>query len=91
MESKLRTLGYIEGLSFLLLLFAAMPMKYLAGEPIYVRWVGMAHGGLFILFVLLAFYVSFEKDWDLKRLMLALVSSVLPFGPFLLDKRIYKR
>ena len=49
---QLRLIAWIEGISFLLLLFVAMPMKYLADRPSMVRILGMAHGLLFVLFIL---------------------------------------
>ena len=48
----LRVVGLLEGLSFLLLLFIAMPMKYMFDNPVLVKYVGMGHGVLFILFLI---------------------------------------
>jgi integral membrane protein len=47
---RLRFVGFVEGVSYLVLLFIAMPLKYWAGMPLAVRVVGMLHGVLFILF-----------------------------------------
>jgi len=87
---RLRLLGILEGSSFLLLLFVAMPLKYLAGRPEMVRMVGMAHGLLFVAFVFAVLQVAFEFRWPLRRVFAALAASVLPFGPFILDARLLR-
>lgn len=89
MKNKLRWLGFIEGGSLLALLFIAMPLKYMAGMPEYVRAVGMIHGILFIIYVMWAAIVASEKKWTFKKLLFAWVVSVVPFGPFIFDKKIY--
>ncbi|HEX8464043.1 MAG TPA: DUF3817 domain-containing protein [Abditibacterium sp.] len=89
-ESRLRLLGLAEGLSFVLLMFIAMPLKYALGQPGAVRVVGSIHGGLFVLYVLAVLLVALAQRWRLRRILLALLVSVLPFGPFLLDKRLQR-
>lgn len=86
--ARLRLLGILEGISFLVLLGVAMPLKYLAGLPQMVRVVGMVHGLLFLLFVGAVAYVAFTMRWPLKRVAGALVASVVPFGPFVLDAHL---
>lgn len=88
--ARLRVVGLLEGLSFLLLLGVAMPLKYLAGKPEIVSVVGMAHGVLFMLFVAAVAQVAVERGWPLSRVALALAASVLPFGPFVLDARLLR-
>lgn len=83
-----RWIAIAEGLSFLLLLGVAMPLKYLADMPLGVRIVGSVHGGLFILYILAAFRAARADGWSFKRLVVALVASVLPFGPFVIDHRL---
>ncbi len=82
---RLRLLGLLEGASFLLLLFVAMPLKYLAGLPQMVRVVGSAHGLLFVVFALAVLDVAVRLRWPLTRVAAALAASVVPFGPFILD------
>jgi integral membrane protein len=82
-----RWTGFLEGLSYLLLLFVAVPFKYLAGNPIGVKALGMPHGILFILYVVLAFDLSTELRWPKKQLALALLASLLPFGTFIFDRK----
>ena len=77
-----------EGVSFLLLLGVAMPLKYMAGEPRMVTVVGAAHGALFILFAAAVLDVSLRMRWPLRRVLAALAASVLPFGPFVFDAHL---
>jgi len=83
---RLRLIGLIEGVSFLLLLFVAMPLKYAAGMPEAVKIVGWAHGGLFVLFLVALFNASMETGWSLTKIAGAFVASVVPFGTFVLDR-----
>ncbi|TGE13992.1 DUF3817 domain-containing protein [Hymenobacter elongatus] len=87
---RLRTVGFLEGVSFLVLLGIAMPLKYLAGQPEAVRLVGMAHGVLFVLYVLLVIQVSIARSWSWGKALLALVVSVVPFGTFWADKKLFQ-
>jgi integral membrane protein len=87
---RLRVVGFLEGLSFLVLLGIAMPLKYLAGQPAAVRMVGMGHGVLFVLYVLLVVQVSLERSWSWRKALLALIVSVVPFGTFWADKKLFK-
>ncbi len=88
---RLRVIGLWEGISFLVLLGIAMPLKYLAGWPDAVRVVGMAHGILFLLYVVAAVQAALDYDWPLKRTALVLAASVLPAGPFVVDAKILKQ
>jgi integral membrane protein len=85
---RLRAIGIIEGASFLLLLFVAMPLKYMAGMPQYVSVVGAAHGALWLLYVASVIDVRLAIDWPWRRVLTALVASVLPFGPFVLERSL---
>jgi integral membrane protein len=85
---RLRQIGKIEGISFLILLGIAMPLKYLAGWPLAVRVVGSAHGALFIAF-LWALWVAWRRAGLPIRLgALVFIASLVPFGPFLIDERL---
>ncbi|TGD83202.1 DUF3817 domain-containing protein [Hymenobacter wooponensis] len=87
---RLRVVGFLEGVSFLVLLGIAMPLKYLAGQPAAVRMVGMGHGVLFVLYVLLVIQVGIERSWSWRKALLALVVSVVPFGTFWADKKLFQ-
>lgn len=84
----LRLVGFLEGLSFIVLLFVAMPVKYWLGLPVLVRIVGMAHGLLFLLFVVALFRAASERSWPLLRSALAFGASLVPFGTFFLDREL---
>ena len=77
-----------EGLSFLILLGVAMPLKYLAGEPSAVRVFGATHGVLFLAFVALLARVATEDDWPWRRSALAFIASLLPCGTFWFERRL---
>jgi len=87
---RLRIVAIAEGVSFLLLLFITFPMKRLMGipEPNFV--VGMAHGLLFIAYVGMVLQMKFEKDWSWKKTFLAWGASIVPFGTFVADKRLFR-
>lgn len=87
---RLRVVGFLEGVSFLVLLGIAMPLKYLAGQPEAVKAVGMAHGVLFVLYVLLVLQVSILRSWSWGKALLALVVSFIPFGTFWAEKRLFQ-
>lgn len=86
----LRWVGFLEGISFLLLLFIAMPMKYMFDNPILVKYIGMGHGVLFIAFLVVLFVVCEKQKWSLKMFILGLIASILPFGPFVFDAKLKK-
>src|SRR5687767_12315450 len=85
---RLRAIALIEGVSFLVLLFIAMPLKYLAGIPAAVKVVGWIHGVLFIAFCVALVQTTIVAKWSVARAGLVLVAALLPFGPFVLDRRM---
>jgi integral membrane protein len=89
--SALRTVGIIEGISFLLLLCIAMPMKYIYGHPEMVRYVGSIHGVLTLLYILLLTYVSAALKWSFKTIALAFIASLLPFGMLFAEFKIFRQ
>ncbi len=87
---RLRIIGFIEGLSYLVLLFIAMPLKYFADLPGMVSVVGMLHGVLFVMFLLAALHAAIVKRWSILKLLGAGVASIIPFGTFILDKQLQR-
>jgi integral membrane protein len=85
---QLRVVALLEGSSFLVLLFIAMPLKYLAGFPLAVRITGMVHGLLFLMFLAALYRAASERDWSSRRWFLAFVSSIVPFGTFVFDRSL---
>ena len=86
----LRLVGLFEGISFLLLLFIAMPVKYMMDNPILVKYVGMGHGVLFVLFLVVLFAACGKQKWSLSMFLMGPTASILPFGPFLFDLKLKK-
>lgn len=87
---KLRFAGYFEGISLLILLFIAMPMKYWFGIPEAVRIVGSIHGALFITYCVVIAYVTLKTRWNLIWPILAVIVAFIPFGNFILDKKLHQ-
>ncbi len=85
---RLRLIAFLEGLSYIALLFIAMPIKYIGGDPSWVKVVGMAHGGLFILFVVFLASAAREHKWVFGFNLYAFITSLVPFGTFHLEKRL---
>jgi integral membrane protein len=82
--------GYLEGISFLILLVIAMPLKYLADIPEAVAVVGMLHGILFVLFIVSIMVMTVLHRWTFLWVSGAVLSSIIPFGPFIFDKMLRK-
>ena len=89
--SRFRTAARAEGISFLVLLFIAMPLKYLGDLPKAVTYVGWAHGVFFIWYWGAAIPLFIKLKWDLERLIGLGAASVLPFGTFVMEARWLKR
>ena len=84
----LRLAAALEGLSFLALLGVAMPLKYLAGFPIAVKLVGWIHGVLFVVFCAALLHVTVVARWPVGRAASVFIAALLPFGPFVVDRRM---
>jgi integral membrane protein len=86
--SFLRQVALVEGVSFLLLLGVAMPLKYLAHLPQAVKWTGWAHGILFVIFGVALLQAMLVAKWSIGRAAMVFIGALLPFGPFVLDRRM---
>ena len=86
--NKFRVIAFLEGISYLLLLFVAMPVKYGLGEPGLVKLIGMGHGVLFIAFVLVLMQSAFVYRWKMGFNLIAFIASLLPFATFWLEKKL---
>ncbi|HVJ16454.1 MAG TPA: DUF3817 domain-containing protein [Polyangiaceae bacterium] len=85
---QLRIVALLEGVSFVVLLFVAMPLKYMAGLPLAVRIVGSVHGLLFLVFVVALFRAASERRWPAQRSLLAFGASIVPFATFVFDRSL---
>jgi integral membrane protein len=86
----LRVISYLEGISYILLLFVAVPIKYYANDPSLVKLLGMPHGLLFVAFVILSFVNSKKYNWSFIKTIVVLISSIVPFGTFYVDYKYFK-
>lgn len=82
-----KVVALLEGTSLLLLLLFAIPMKYIFQIPIFVQMIGMAHGVLFIAYIIMAIMLKIECNWTFKKFGIISVASVVPFGTFYVDKK----
>ena len=87
---QLRLLAIIEGVSYLMLFGITMPLKYIGdiGGP--NKFVGMAHGVLFIMYCLWVIFYANKKNWSIMKTLLALGASLLPFATFVVDRKYLK-
>ena len=88
---RLRLTGFLEGISLLILIFIAVPLKYIYGNPALVKVVGQMHGILFLIFVFNTLRVGVEQAWKFKETTWkVLLACVIPFGTFYIDHKILK-
>ncbi len=87
---RLRLLAFIEGVSFLILLFVTMPLKYAFQMPEPNKVFGIVHGLLFVLYIFAVIQIKIEQQWKTRKMFLALFASVVPFGTFWADKKLFK-
>lgn len=88
--SWLRKAGIAEGISFLVLLCIAMPLKYYYNQPMAVKVVGWLHGILFIVFIWLAWNYKNGYTKNMKWFALALAAALIPLGTFWFDRKLKK-
>lgn len=84
---RFRAIAIAEGISFLVLLFIAMPLKYQAGMPLPVKYTGWAHGILFIAYIAAAVPLFTKLKWATERIYGVTFAALLPFGTFVLERK----
>lgn len=90
MKNFFKHIVFWEGISLLVLLFIAMPLKYLMDIPLGVKVVGMAHGVLFIAYILIATYLKPKLQWNLSIFVIIVLASFVPFGTFYVERKYLK-
>ena len=85
---KFRIIGFVEGISYLLLLFVAMPLKYMMGIVVATKIAGMTHGVLFIIFLIVLMQTAQKHNFSTKDSVIFFIASLIPFGTFFTDKRL---
>ena len=89
---RLRIIAFLEGISLLLLVFIAVPLKYYWHNPSVVKILGPIHGALFLLFVFNTLSVGVEQKWQFKTTTWkVLIACIIPFGTFYIDRKILGR
>ena len=88
--ANFRRVAFAEGMSYLILLFIAMPLKYGLNMPMAVKYVGWAHGVLFVAYIVVGGLAAIKAKWSLPFTIIAFVASLVPFGTFWLDKKLAK-
>lgn len=88
---RFRILAFMEGVSFLAILFITMPLKYLYDMPTPNLVIGMAHGVLFMMYIGAVLYLRNKLDWKPKLTLQALAASVIPFGTFYMDRKVFTK
>jgi len=83
-----RKVALAEGISYIVLLFIAMPLKYWAGLPLAVKYVGWAHGLLFVLYIAFLIMAWQERKWSIGKVIVLFIASLLPFVPFYVEKKL---
>lgn len=83
-----KRIAFWEGVSYLVLLFIAMPLKYFFDSPAAVRYVGMAHGVLFIAYVMLLVLNWSDRGWSFKKAVLYFLASLFPFATFWVERQV---
>lgn len=88
---RLRLVGFLEGISLLVLIFVAVPLKHYFNNPGLVKNLGPIHGALFLLFIFLTISVGVEEKWKFKdTTWKVLLACIVPFGTFYIDRHILK-
>ena len=85
---RFKWIALLEGMSFIVLLGIAMPLKYIWGEPWLVKQVGMLHGLLFVLYIAFAYLEKERFRWNTLQTFIALGMSVLPFGTWYVVRKM---
>ncbi|MDQ1162563.1 integral membrane protein [Chryseobacterium sp. SORGH_AS 447] len=89
---RLRMIAILEGISLLVLVFIAVPLKYGFDNPSLVKMMGPVHGSLFLLFLFTTLSVGVEQGWKFKEITWkVLLACVIPFGTFYIDHKILRR
>lgn len=90
MVKTFKIIAFLEGWSYLIMLFIGIPLKYLAKNDIIIKTLGQPHGILFLIYVVLAVLIKKQMKWSFGSLLIIVIAAALPFGPFWVDKKYMK-
>ena len=91
MKTFFRIISLLEGISYILLLFVAVPIKYFGGDEQYVKLLGMPHGLLFVGYIVLAYLIKDEMQWNRNNFLKVLLASIIPFGTFWVERKYFSK
>ena len=87
---RFRVIAFLEGLSFILILFVTMPLKYQFDMPKPNLIIGMIHGILFMIYLYAAFRLKISMDWNTRLTIKTFMASIIPFGTFYMDWKVFR-
>lgn len=87
MLKTFKIVALLEGVSFIIMMLIGMPLKYMGGNDIIIKYLGMPHGLLFVGYVILAFLLQSQMKWSTKDMAIIVICSLIPFGTFWMDKK----
>ncbi len=85
-----RIIAFLEGLSYILLLFVGVPLKYIGNDVTLVKTLGMPHGLLFMAYIAFVIVLRFDNPWIKKHFILTALASIIPFGTFVVEYKLRK-
>jgi integral membrane protein len=86
--TRYRIAAYVVGVLLMVLVFVAMPLKYLADSPGMVAVVGMVHGFLYMVYLAVAFDLAVRSKWTLQRTLLVLLAGTIPVMTFVAERKV---
>ena len=91
MKSFFRIVAFLEGVSYILLMTLGLYFKYQLDDASYVKLLGMPHGLLFVLYIILAYFLRDDENWNTKDFIIVLLAYVIPFGTFYIEKKYFSK
>ena len=85
---RFRVMAWVTGVMLLVLVFVAMPMKYFGDDESLVSVVGVAHGWLYLVYLLTALTLAYQARWRPLRAILVLLAGTVPFASFVAERKV---
>jgi integral membrane protein len=86
--TRFRVMAWVTGVMLLILVFVAMPVKYIGDDDTLVRIVGVAHGWLYIVYIITALTLAYQARWRPLRTLLVLLAGTVPFASFVAERKV---
>jgi integral membrane protein len=88
--TRYRVMAWVTGVMLLLLVFVAMPVKYIGGDPTLVQIIGVAHGWLYMAYLVTAFILAYQARWKPLKTILVLLAGTVPFASFIAERKVVR-